>query len=192
MNQHSKAPFRGPPRGSSEMIRDSTIRDATFLLIVLLAASGSRLRDRVRARAPSPAPSAHFSDQRSTAQERTELARLLERLSAEDENVREHAATALGRLGDARAVPSLISALSTDPDASVREHVATALGRLRDGRAVDPLVESMRSDPSARVREHVASALGALAALERARRDPDESVRQQAAEALRKIRSGAR
>ena len=51
-----------------------------------------------------------------------------------DATVREHAASALGRLGDRRAVPALTEALR-DESAVVREHAASALGRLAEGRA---------------------------------------------------------
>jgi beta-lactamase regulating signal transducer with metallopeptidase domain len=82
-------------------------------------------------------------------------------LEVDDLNIREHAATALGKRGDRRAVPYLVRLLD-DPSASVREHAASALGNLGDARALEGLTRTMQHDPDARVREHAASALGNL------------------------------
>lgn len=86
---------------------------------------------------------------------------LIASLGVSDADIREHAASALGKSGDPRAVPALIDVLD-DRDASVREHAASALGRLGDPSAVQPLANVLSSDPEPRVREHAASALGKL------------------------------
>jgi hypothetical protein len=86
---------------------------------------------------------------------------LIALLDNSDADVREHAATALGKSGDKDVVPALIGALD-DRDATVREHVATALGRLGDKRAIPALILVLQTDPDARVREHAASALGMI------------------------------
>ncbi|MCC7052861.1 MAG: HEAT repeat domain-containing protein [Gemmatimonadaceae bacterium] len=52
---------------------------------------------------------------------------------------RVHAAHALGKLGDARAVPALLAGLRDD-DAAVVQKVVCSLGTLRDVRALPPLV----------------------------------------------------
>lgn len=85
---------------------------------------------------------------------------LIASLEVNDASIRRHAAEALGRQGDARALPALIDALG-DRDASVREHVATALGQIGDTRAIVPLTDAL-GDEDARVREHAASALGKI------------------------------
>jgi HEAT repeat protein/beta-lactamase regulating signal transducer with metallopeptidase domain len=117
-------------------------------------------------------------------------------LAVDDADIREHAATALGKRGDTRAVPYLIEMLN-DPSASVREHTASALGNLGDRRAVEALVRTMHRDGSEDVREHAASALGklgdsrALEALVRTmHRDSSEDVREHAASALGKLGDG--
>jgi HEAT repeat protein/beta-lactamase regulating signal transducer with metallopeptidase domain len=111
-------------------------------------------------------------------------------LDVDDADMREHAATALGKRGDKRAVPYLIKMLG-DPSASVREHTATALGELGDSRALEALAKTMHEDKDTRVREHAASALGNLgdsrayeALLETFENDDDPVVRAHAAYGL--------
>jgi HEAT repeat protein/beta-lactamase regulating signal transducer with metallopeptidase domain len=122
----------------------------------------------------------------------TDLETLIASLSVSDAEVREHAASALGRSGDPAAVPALIEALG-DGDPDVREHVASALGRLGDPAAVPALVEAL-GDRDPDVREHVASALGRLgdpaavpALAEVVAADPEPRVREHAASALGKL-----
>jgi beta-lactamase regulating signal transducer with metallopeptidase domain len=119
-----------------------------------------------------------------------ELSTLLTLLQSRDAGLREHAATALGRIGSHEATKHLVTALGDD-EAKVREHVASALGDLGDPTAVAPLARTLLEDADPRVREHAASALGqladasALGALVRALREDDNArVREHAAEAL--------
>jgi hypothetical protein len=100
------------------------------------------------------------SSQNPGDQNKTQLSLFLELLKSPSANVREHAASALGELGDRRAVPALIEALR-DENAVVREHVASALANLGDKQAVPALIEALK-DENAVVREHVATALGRL------------------------------
>jgi len=71
---------------------------------------------------------------------------------------RAKAATALGKLGDPRAVEPLLEALSDDGSGFVRENTAEALGRLGDPRAVHPLVAAL-GDGNSAVRRGAADAL---------------------------------
>jgi len=89
---------------------------------------------------------------------RGDFATLIAMLQMQDASMREHAAEALGRLGDRRAVEPLMDAVLHDRDASVREHAATALGMLGDARASEVLARAAQADPDARVREHAATA----------------------------------
>jgi HEAT repeat protein/beta-lactamase regulating signal transducer with metallopeptidase domain len=91
-----------------------------------------------------------------------DLATLLAMLRMEDPDMREHAATALGRRGDVLAVGALMAVVTDDPDARVREHACTALGELGDARAALSLMHVVLSDPDPSVREHGATALGRL------------------------------
>lgn len=77
-----------------------------------------------------------------------------------DSRIREEAAYTLENIGDTRAVPSLLAALS-DMEGNVRLKAARALGTLRDGRAVGPLCMSLR-DPDQVVRAFAAYALGKI------------------------------
>lgn len=63
-----------------------------------------------------------------------------------DPIIRGNAAAALGALGDARGVDSLINLLR-DQHPFVRTHVALALGKLGDRRAVAPLVDVIDETP---------------------------------------------
>lgn len=74
--------------------------------------------------------------------------------------VRLQAAVVLGKLKDARAVPSLLRALS-DENETVRGLAAQVLGELGDGSAKSPLERAQR-DPSTFVREKATAALARL------------------------------
>lgn len=91
-----------------------------------------------------------------------DLPTLVAMLRMQDASIREHAATALGQLGDARGVEPLVDVVLGDAVAAVREHAASALGVLGDARALDPLLQVSRRDRNARVREHAVTAVGRL------------------------------
>jgi len=74
--------------------------------------------------------------------------------------VRRAIVTALGELGDARALTPLVSALRDD-QGRVRQEAARALGKLGDVRAVDPLIAAL-ADERAFVRAAAAEALDRL------------------------------
>ena len=103
--------------------------------------------------------------------------------------VRETAADALARIGDA-AVPALIDTLH-DPDQGVRAQAAMALARMGDkaAPAVDALVQAL-DDPNEEVRRGAARALGqigsdaqeAIPALIKAIKDPRNKPHHQPAE----------
>lgn len=139
----------------------------SFLLVVSLSSlrplSGATTAPETPAgRADGQSASTGISgESRSAAPiDDTRLDSLVTSLEADDASVRRHAATALGQLRDARALPALIAALR-DEDPSVREHAATALGELGDSGAA-PALEDALGDANARVREHVATALGQI------------------------------
>ncbi len=102
-----------------------------------------------------------FGDESSSQQRGAELDRLIDRLKDGDSKVRAEAASALGRMGDLRAVEPLIVALK-DEDRYVRSSVAQALGSLGDKRAVEALTAAMKDDEDSRVRQWAAEALRKL------------------------------
>lgn len=71
---------------------------------------------------------------------------------------RAHAVEALGRLEDARAVPTLIDALKDDYQL-VRAYAARALGKLGDTTAIEPLVHTLGNDTFFGARAEAAQAL---------------------------------
>jgi beta-lactamase regulating signal transducer with metallopeptidase domain len=147
-----------------------------------------------RGASPPSAPEASSATQQAAAlQQGTQgdFETLVQMLQMQDPDMREHAASALGELGDERAVLPLIQVILNDGNSRVREHACEALGALGDVRALDPLITVMRTDGSARVREHCASAVGELqdsrsyeALLQVMYGGDTEQVRAHAAEAL--------
>ncbi len=85
---------------------------------------------------------------------------LINLLTDDHYRVRASAASALGELGDARAVEPLIAALH-DSSAFVRTEIVSALGELGDARAVEPLITALK-DKDHYVYENAAYALGKL------------------------------
>lgn len=106
---------------------------------------------------------------------------LVDWLDADYPEFRMVAAAVLGRLGEERALPALLEAV-TDSDPRVRSRVVRALGRLADPRSVDALASRL-DDPDPSVRRGAARALGevrteaALDALVPAALDDDEQLR---------------
>lgn len=87
---------------------------------------------------------------------------LVATLQSGSSSEREHAATALGRMGILAAVDPLIKALENDENPRVREHVVSALGQLGDIRAYNSILNSLKNDNSLRVQQHAVVALGKL------------------------------
>jgi HEAT repeat protein len=77
--------------------------------------------------------------------------------------VRSHAASALGTLGDPRAIPHLMRLVATDRHEHVRMSAAGALGRLNAQEAIPLLIEQL-NDPDVGPRSVAADALGMLRA----------------------------
>ena len=113
-------------------------------------------------------------------------------LKDKDSGVRSRAAEALGKIGDKRAVDSLVAALK-DPFSTVRAYAAESLGRIDDARTVDVLVVSLKDqDPG--VRASAAESLGKIgetrtvpALTVSLQFDPVIQVRESAAEALKEL-----
>lgn len=101
---------------------------------------------------------------------------------------RAHAATALGLMGEQRAVGPLLRALQGD-EPVLRSRAATALGRIGDPRVFDFLVVALH-DPKLHVRRDALWALSelgdkrAVGLLVRALRDPSRYTRKLAADCL--------
>jgi len=108
-----------------------------------------------------------------------------------DPNVRRVAINALGKIGDASAVPALVKALG-DEDYNIRWNAASALGEIGDVCAIPNLIKAL-NDKHASVRHGVATALGefrdasAVPALVKVLKDEVWPVRWCAVGALGKI-----
>lgn len=94
---------------------------------------------------------------------------LIRALKNEDYLIRKEAARSLKKVGDERAVESLIEALKYESweDTytvliSVRESAADALGIIGDKRALNPLIQSLFEDSDEEVRWKAAAALGKI------------------------------
>jgi HEAT repeat protein len=120
---------------------------------------------------------------------RRAIPRLVARLREPSSAARDHAAIALGTLGDGRAFEPLLQALAGERSAAA----ATALGRLGEPRAVEPLLGVLHHH-SVWVRKCVAESLAELGdprALEPLKllrdRDENEHVRKAAARAVERF-----
>jgi cyclophilin family peptidyl-prolyl cis-trans isomerase/HEAT repeat protein len=93
-------------------------------------------------------------------------ANLMALLSNESADVRRRAALATGRIGDERAVPSLISLLEKDSDESVQAMAAFALGETESPAGADALVAelSLNERKPEQTRARAVEALGKIAA----------------------------
>lgn len=80
--------------------------------------------------------------------------------------VRAHAARALGRVGDRRALDALANVLATDPDDSVRSTAARALADVADRGAIPALATAASTDDSPIVRQWSVKSLVELGASE--------------------------
>ena len=115
----------------------------------------------------------------------------------EDPTVRSAAARALGKAGDARYLPDLVSALErTGQPAPVRWDVAVALDKVIGDEAVEPLQRHATGDPDVDVRIHCVRALRhyraepVLNTLIAALDDEDYGIRYVARESLREMTGG--
>jgi HEAT repeat protein len=86
------------------------------------------------------------------------VALLAEQLHAEDLETRQAAAVALGRIGDRRAAPALIAALS---DRELVVAASGALARIGDGQAFEALTGFL-GDPDSAIRQSVVAALNSI------------------------------
>lgn len=118
----------------------------------------------------------------------SDVIRVYESAKNDDPRIRQYLSMVLGNLGDRRATPLLVDALS-DRAPETRIYAALALGRLGDPAAVPPLLQVFSTDERD-VRKAAAYALGetrdprALPALTAALSDPIADVRYNAAIAV--------
>ena len=124
---------------------------------------------------------------------RTTIFALIQALSDGNANVRDCAASALGRVGEVSKdiIPALIERFTTDDDECVCEIAASALGKI--GEQALPALMAALGDVDNQVRFYAAFALGFMAgtpavpALIEALKDADEAVSEIAEHALRQI-----
>ncbi len=120
-----------------------------------------------------------------------DIAKVYQDAKTDDPRIRQYLSMVLGNLGDRRATPLLVDALS-DPTEETRIYAALALGRLKDPNAVPPLLKAFSTDERD-VRKAAAYALGeigdrrAIEPLVSALNDPIADVRFNAAIALARL-----
>jgi len=125
--------------------------------------------------------------------DQTAAATLAQILAQQDEDpiVRGQAAEALAKVGGAEVTAALLAAVG-DQDPVVRSQAIRAFGKVEGDRAVQTLSGVLLGDPDPQVRRHAAPVLAMLRtmearwALEAAISDPDPSVSEAAASALRR------
>ncbi|MEX2008583.1 MAG: HEAT repeat domain-containing protein, partial [Dongiaceae bacterium] len=91
------------------------------------------------------------------------LLRLLDR-PEDSPGVRGPVYQALGRIGDARAVPALLGALDAEDREELRAEAVQALGAIGDAAVLPRLLAALDGDPSLIVRTRAIDALGNFAA----------------------------
>ena len=116
---------------------------------------------------------------------------LVRALGDPEDEVRAKAASALGRLGDRRAVGYLLEHLLTDPAPFVRVRIASALGQFGGPEVIDRLVRAL-GDPAWWVRMRSVEALEQIGSVTEgpllvALDDPDSEIRVRAAVALERL-----
>ena len=116
---------------------------------------------------------------------------LVRSLADPEDEVRGKAATALGRLGDRRAVGYLLEHLLTDPAPFVRARIASALGQFGGPEVIDRLVRAL-GDPAWWVRMRSVEALEQIGPVAEgpllvALDDADPEIRVRAAVALERL-----
>ncbi|HHT9120077.1 MAG TPA: HEAT repeat domain-containing protein [Candidatus Hypogeohydataceae bacterium YC41] len=116
---------------------------------------------------------------------------LIATLKNTDVYVRREAAETLGKSKDSRAVEPLVATLKDkDEDWAVRRKAAEALGKIKDSRAVEPLIDAFRDERVEREATFSLAEIGkpAVEPLIATLKDGDSHVRQNAAEALGRIK----
>ena len=112
--------------------------------------------------------------------------------AVEDPATKWGAITALGDIGDDRAIDSLLKATkSIDPQ--IRGGAVIALGKIGGERVVEPLIQILETEDGVIIRQFAIEALGgirdrrAIASLTKALNDRDASIKKYAQDALKKI-----
>ncbi len=95
-------------------------------------------------------------------------------LQDEEAVARRAAASALGQIGELRALPALAQALQ-DPDALVRKAAAEALGALEDPRVLPLLAAALKEEPAEPTRQAMARQLRRLSVLRMGLRPREET-----------------
>lgn len=90
------------------------------------------------------------------------IAVLVKSLDDEHESVRYQATIALGQIGDANAVPSLLEVLKRKDDPLVRSEAAKALGIIGDPSSLKILLTLLRKDENRFIRYHAVTSLGRI------------------------------
>jgi len=113
-----------------------------------------------------------------------------------DPGARHSVVKSLGRMGDPRTLPALVTIARQDPSEDVQDEAVEALGKLRDGAGVHALIDLVRTHPNGDIRRQAVKTIDAdarsstaLPTLEEvARRDPDDRVQEEAVEAIGHLR----
>jgi MFS family permease len=147
-------------------IREGREKPVGFLLSVLMTPSIFRtfLTINVLGRGEASTKVARALRTVEKGSGRIAVSDIVKRLDDPDDEVREEAARALGRIGALEAVEPLMRHLS-DKRSILSTHAARALGRIGDPRAIPRLIEGL-SSPSEELAEACCQALGRMGARE--------------------------
>jgi HEAT repeat protein/Flp pilus assembly protein TadD len=119
-------------------------------------------------------------------------AALIQGLGDPDPNVRFQAVSAIGKLKDASLVSNLLACLG-EANEWIFLNVVEVLSRLADHRATNPMIAYYLKEPNERKRAALVTALGflkdltSLTTITKALKDPDDRVKANAVEAIRRL-----
>lgn len=141
-----------------------TILCVSMLSVTSLSIATAQRRPRANASGPDVPANILLRIMRAEDQRRWDDS-LKTLLSDKDAKVRRRAALAAGRIGDERAVPSLVAALQQDTDNDVRQMAAFGLGETESLKGADALIAVLLNDGGSwEVRARAIEALGKIAA----------------------------
>ncbi len=115
-----------------------------------------------------------IADSKTAQSMRKVVQSLIRALADKSPGVRMYAASALGKIGDLKALQPLINALG-DSDSNVRLFTANALGVLGDTRAEQPL-NNLLKDKDARVRKIAAKAIKQIKTAQQAKAQKEQTT----------------
>ncbi len=140
--------------------KDGALKPAAIAAIRALQAKEASARFAGTIGALTPDEQVLLIDALASRKDEAAVAAISTNLAAQAPAVRGAAALALGRLGDATMVPTLVKALSAAPETEDRQAIASALVGLKGGEAVDQAIVQALNKQDDKTKPPLISVLG--------------------------------